>query len=55
VLTTGWLDGWLDAALEQRPDLSGLAARHMNRWRARAAAGRLHVTIGHEDLLACPD
>jgi len=49
-----WLDGWLRAAVAQRADLGGLAARHGERWHALAAAGRLRVTVGHEDLLACP-
>lgn len=52
-LSAQWLRGWLGAAAEQRPDLdlSGyLAART-----AAADAGRLRVTVGHQDLLAQKD
>lgn len=53
-LVTEWLDGWLDAAVEQRPEL---AARRDSVARLRAAqldAGVLRVTVHHRDLLAWP-
>ncbi len=48
-----WLDGWIGAALEQRPELAPAAA-YRERRVAQVAAGRLHVTVAHEDLLAWP-
>ena len=49
-----WLDGWIGAAVEQRPELAAAAADYRERRLAQAAAGRLHVTVSHEDLLAWP-
>jgi len=52
-LAAEWLRGWVRAAAEQRPDLDldgYLAART-----AAATAGRLRVTVGHQDLLAQKD
>jgi trans-aconitate methyltransferase len=52
-LTAEWLRGWVGAAADQRPDLDldgYLAARV-----AAAEAGRLRVTVGHQDLLAQKD
>lgn len=46
-LIAEWLDGWLDAAVEQRPELAEAA-------RARRDAGVLCVIVGHEDVLAWP-
>ncbi|MFB7892598.1 SAM-dependent methyltransferase [Microbacterium sp. NPDC056044] len=54
VLVDEWLDGWISAALEQRPDLVPAAAEYRERRLAQAAEGRLHVTVSHEDLLAWP-
>jgi methyltransferase family protein len=49
-----WLSGWVDAACEQRPELTAAAGPYV-RWRlAEAAAGRLEVTVHHDDLLALP-
>lgn len=50
-LTTAWFDGWLEAACRQRPGLAEAAAAYGRRRRAEAAAGRLRVTVHHEDLL----
>ena len=50
-----WLAGWLDAACRQRPELAGPAAAYRERRRADSAAGRLSVTVGHQDLLAEAD
>ena len=49
-----WLDGWIDAAVEQQPELAEAAAQVRLRRRAQAAAGLLNVTVSHEDLLAWP-
>jgi hypothetical protein len=49
-LTVQWLRGWVGAAAEQRPDLQ-LDAYLKDRTEA-AEAGRLKVTVGHQDLLA---
>ena len=46
--------GWLGAACEQRPELTGPAAEYAARRCAQAAAGRLGVVVHHEDLLAEP-
>lgn len=52
-LIVEWLEGWVAAAAEQRPDLQldgYLAARS-----ASAGAGELRVTVGHQDLFAQKD
>jgi hypothetical protein len=51
-LTSKWLTGWLDAACEQRPELTDPAAAYARRRLAEAEAGRLGVVVGHRDLLA---
>ncbi|WP_232376988.1 class I SAM-dependent methyltransferase [Micromonospora humida] len=51
-LIVEWFDGWLEAAVAQRPDLADRTARYARWRRAEAAAGRLTVTVGHDDLLA---
>ena len=53
-LTAEWFTGWVSAALEQRPELTGAAAGYAARRIAEAAAGRLGVTVHHVDLLAWP-
>ena len=50
-----WLHGWVAAAVEQRPELAGVAAEYRRRRRAQADGGRLRATVSHEDLLAWPD
>ena len=49
-----WIDGWLAAAVEQRPDLRETAAEHAARRAGQLASGALRVTVHHEDLLAWP-
>ncbi|MER7456839.1 SAM-dependent methyltransferase [Micromonospora sp. NPDC126480] len=49
-----WLTGWLDAAGEQRPELTGPVTAYARRRRGDLAAGRMSVSIGHLDLLAVP-
>jgi SAM-dependent methyltransferase len=51
-LAAEWLRGWLDAACEQQPELSGAAAEYASRRLAQLAAGQLRVTVHHQDLLA---
>jgi hypothetical protein len=50
-LATAWFTGWVGAAHEQRPELGGRIAGYVERRRAEAAAGRLRVTVHHQDLL----
>lgn len=51
-LIAEWFTGWYDAAVEQRPELAARAGAYAHRRLAEAAAGRLTVTVGHDDLLA---
>ncbi|MEU1360540.1 class I SAM-dependent methyltransferase [Micromonospora zamorensis] len=51
-LAAEWFQGWLGAACEQRPDLTGPAEAYARRRLADAAAGRLTVLVEHSDLLA---
>ncbi|MFE9689247.1 SAM-dependent methyltransferase [Micromonospora sp. NPDC005806] len=51
-LTADWLAGWLEAAVEERPELAGVADAYRERRLADAAAGRLRVVLHHADLLA---
>ncbi|GAA3641931.1 trans-aconitate methyltransferase [Microbacterium awajiense] len=53
-LVTDWLDGWLDAAVEQRPELASRAAASSERRASHRDAGMLRVTVHHRDLLAWP-
>ncbi|WP_426321276.1 SAM-dependent methyltransferase [Microbacterium sp. E-13] len=53
-LIAEWLDGWVSAALEQRPELAAEAEEYRRHRLAQAAAGHLRVTVSHEDLLAWP-
>ena len=53
-LIAEWLDGWLDAAVEQQSRLRGLADGYRTNRRAQLAAGGLRVTVNHEDVLAWP-
>ena len=53
-LAAEWFAGWLSAACEQQPGLSAATAAYGDRRRAEATAGRLGVTVGHDDLLVRP-
>ena len=53
-LTTEWFQGWVGAACEQRPELTASTQAYVERRLADAAAGRLRVTVRHQDLLAVP-
>lgn len=54
-LIAEWFSGWVAAACEQRPELSGQVAAYASRRLAEAAAGRLGVVVHHSDLLAGRD
>lgn len=51
-LTAQWLRGWVGAAVEERPELAARAERYLRDRLAACAAGELHVTVHHSDLLA---
>lgn len=53
-LTAEWLQGWVDAACEQRPDLAARAQAYLRGRLTAAAAGELQVVVQHSDLLALP-
>jgi hypothetical protein len=53
-LAAEWFTGWVASASEQRPELTGAIAGYARRRLAEAAAGRLGVTVHHQDLLALP-
>ncbi|RYU09947.1 class I SAM-dependent methyltransferase [Nocardioides iriomotensis] len=53
-LLLAWLEGWVAAAVEQRPDLAAPAAAWAARRVAQVESGSLAVTVQHEDLLAAP-
>ena len=54
-LVSEWFAGWVDAACEQRPELTGPLAAYSQRRRVEAAQGRLEVVVQHRDLLASFD
>ncbi len=53
-LATEWFKGWVDAAVEQRPELTASTPAYVEQRLTDAAAGRLGVTVHHHDLLAVP-
>jgi hypothetical protein len=53
-LIVEWFEGWLGAAREQAPELRGETEDYERRRLAQASAGRLHVTVGHADMLILP-
>lgn len=53
-LTTEWLDGWLAAAGEQRPDLLDALDGYSALRRTQLEAGGLVVLVDHVDLLVLP-
>ena len=54
-LVDAWLEGRVEAAVEQDPRLAGPAASWLGRRRTQALDGQLGVTVGHLDVLAVPD
>ena len=53
-LIAEWLDGWIAAAVEQRPELLPRATAYRRRRDVQLALGGLGVTVQHEDVLAWP-
>ncbi|WBB53043.1 class I SAM-dependent methyltransferase [Verrucosispora sp. WMMD573] len=53
-LAAEWFTGWLDAAREERPELTARTGGYARRRLAEAETGRLGVLVGHVDLLALP-
>ncbi|GAB2847063.1 class I SAM-dependent methyltransferase [Microbacterium insulae] len=53
-LIAEWLDGWLAAAVEERPALTEWAREYAQVRSSQVAAGRLRVEVQHRDLLAWP-
>lgn len=53
-LIAEWLDGWIGAAVEQRPELLGRAADYRRRRTDALTRGRLRVVVQHQDVLAWP-
>jgi hypothetical protein len=53
-LTAAWLAGWVGAACEQQPELAPEIDVYARRRQSQLSAGRLTVTVGHEDVLALP-
>ncbi|WP_169583614.1 MULTISPECIES: SAM-dependent methyltransferase [Microbacterium] len=53
-LTAEWLDGWVGAAVEQRPELAATAREYLLQRRAEREAGLLSAVVHHTDLLAWP-
>jgi Methyltransferase domain len=53
-LAVEWFTGWVGAACEQRPELASAAASYARHRLSEARAGRLRVTVHHQDLLATP-
>jgi len=53
-LIAEWLDGWVGAAVAQRPELGADMPGYLARRRAQLARRALHVVVHHEDVLAWP-
>lgn len=53
-LAREWLTGWVDAACEHEPDLTGPATAYLRDRLAAAAGGQLSVVVHHADLLGWP-
>ena len=53
-LVEEWLRGWIAAACAQQPDLARATPAYLHRRLDALAAGVLHVTVGHVDVLAIP-
>jgi SAM-dependent methyltransferase len=53
-LAAEWFKGWVVAACEQRPELTASTHAYVEQRLAEAAAGRLRVTVHHQDLLVVP-
>jgi hypothetical protein len=53
-LLQAWLDGWIDAAVEQEPALRAKAERYRQLRTSEIERGELAVEVRHVDLLAWP-
>jgi hypothetical protein len=53
-LLEAWFDGWVDAAVEQRPELRDDAPPYRELRAAQQSRGGLAVTVHHTDLLVWP-
>lgn len=53
-LAAGWLEGWVGAAVEQRPALLEWGEEYLQRRMGQLARGELRVVVHHADLLAAP-
>ncbi len=53
-LAAEWLEGWVGAAVQQRPALAEWGEEYLVTRRRQLAAGQLHAVIHHADLLAFP-
>ena len=49
------LSGWANAASEQAPAHRTAIDKWLNQRREQAANGQLHITVGHQDILAIPN
>ncbi|MFI1394291.1 methyltransferase domain-containing protein [Streptomyces sp. NPDC020681] len=49
-----WLRGWVDAAVEQSPELAPRADAYVRRRLAACEAGELRIVVHHSDVLALP-
>lgn len=54
VLVGEWLEGWVAAAVEERPALEEWGDEYLRTRRLQLAQGALGVTVHHTDLLAWP-
>ncbi|MFJ4164168.1 SAM-dependent methyltransferase [Microbacterium sp. NPDC089698] len=54
LLIAAWLDGWVGAAVEQRPELAEDARAYLARRADQLARRMLRVTVSHQDVLAWP-
>jgi hypothetical protein len=53
-LLRGWWEGWVGAAVEQRPELRDRWADYLELRASQLSDGTLSATIEHTDLLAWP-
>lgn len=54
MLVAEWLEGWLAAAVEERPALREWGEEYLRTRTAQLAAGSLRVAVHHRDFLAWP-
>ncbi len=53
-LADAWLDGWVGAAVEDRPALQEWAGEYLRNRAAQLADGVLDIVVDHRDLFAWP-